>query len=167
MASILNVDSIRNAAGTSALTIDSSGNVNIPGHVVQVVSDTHNRDDGRLLETTSTSYVQGSGLSVTITPKFASSNILIMFTTSIYQNDPNMLCTIFRDGVNVASSYGLIYRYNETGDWQNATANWVEPANTTSAITFTVAGRCTGGGTVYMGGENSYISTLIAMEIAG
>ena len=33
MASILNVDQINNAAGTTALTIDSSGNVTASGHV--------------------------------------------------------------------------------------------------------------------------------------
>ena len=165
MTSIIKVDQIQTAAGGVPTAADLG--LNVSGAVLQVVGATHNRDSGRILETTSTSYVQGSGLSVTIAPKSASSNILVMFTSSMYQNGSDMLVTILRDGVNVASNYGLIYRYNEIGAWQNATANWIEPANTTSSRTYTVAGKSPYGQAIYLGGENSFISTLVAIEIAG
>ena len=40
MASILNVDQINNAAGTSAITIDANGNTLMPGHVLKVSGTT-------------------------------------------------------------------------------------------------------------------------------
>lgn len=76
MASILNVDQINNAAGTSAVTIDSSGNPHMSGHVLQVVHGT--------LPTTlsatgasASQYLVNIGLSASITPKASNSKILI------------------------------------------------------------------------------------------
>ena len=40
MASELHVDAIKHSGGTSAITINSSGNVNIPGSIIQVVQAT-------------------------------------------------------------------------------------------------------------------------------
>ena len=73
MASELHVDAIKHSGGTSALTIDSSGNVHKAGMCVQTVDFTSNTE----VQSNSTSYVS-SGLAGSITPKFASSKIYIV-----------------------------------------------------------------------------------------
>tara|TARA_R100001086_G_scaffold238563_1_gene163407 strand:- start:356 stop:967 length:612 start_codon:yes stop_codon:yes gene_type:complete len=80
MASELHVDAIKHSGGTSALTIDSSGNltasanVHYSGAIIQVVQGT---------TTSASSFSIGTGsfsstlMSATITPKFNTSKILI------------------------------------------------------------------------------------------
>ena len=77
MASELHVDAIKHSGGTSALTIDSSGNVHGAGMCVQTVNFTHST----VVDTNSTSFVD-SGLSGSITPKFSNSKIFV----NIYQH---------------------------------------------------------------------------------
>jgi len=73
MASELHVDSIKHSGGTSALTIDSSGNVNIPGSVVQVVEKISTNSN----TFTSNSYSDHDELA--ITPKFSTSKMYLSF----------------------------------------------------------------------------------------
>ena len=76
MASELHVDAIKHSGGTSALTIDSSGNVQISGHVVQVVEYAENTD----YSTTSTNTdVQGPQTG-TFTLKNSSNKVLVTAT---------------------------------------------------------------------------------------
>lgn len=89
MASILNVDQIAEA---------TSGNgVNIPGHVVQVFSV----DKKDTFTTTSTSFVDVTGLSVQITPRSTSSKILI--TGSVVGGADNhfFLARLMRDSTQI------------------------------------------------------------------
>ena len=80
MASELHVDAIKHSGGTSALTIDSSGNVNIPGTIVQTVQ-TINRT---LVSTSSSTYAEAStAFRCSITPKFSTSKLLITATIGI------------------------------------------------------------------------------------
>jgi len=90
MASILNVDQINNAAGTSAVTIDSSGNALMAGHVVQVVSSS-------IISVSSTS-LTASGIIASITPLKNNSVILVDFSSSM------------ADGVSTALSAQMYYK---------------------------------------------------------
>ena len=74
MASELHVDAIKHSGGTSALTINSSGVVHIPGSIIQVVN-TDKLDTGSANVTLPT--WADSGLTCTITPKFNTSKILV------------------------------------------------------------------------------------------
>ena len=56
MASILNVDQINNAAGTSSITIDSSGKALMPGHVVNVTRVQNTGIDTTLSTSTFTTF---------------------------------------------------------------------------------------------------------------
>ena len=78
MASELHVDAIKHSGGTSALTIDSSGNVHKAGFVVQ--TSFHTFTD--ITSVTSSSYSDVGGSSFTFTPKFASS--LLHITASVH-----------------------------------------------------------------------------------
>ena len=78
MASELHVDAIKHSGGTSALTIDSSGNVHKAGFVVQTSFHTFTTQTS----VTANSYADVGGSSFTFTPKFASS--LLHITASVH-----------------------------------------------------------------------------------
>ena len=109
MASILNVDQINNAAGTSAVSIDSSGNVAIPGHVVQFVYSPRTNSASGVSGSTSSSFVD-SGVSATITPTTNSSIIYGIVTYNYWFSSSTatdyLISTIFRNGTNIAGLSG-------------------------------------------------------------
>jgi len=80
MASELHVDAIKHSGGTSAMTINSSGVVHIPGSIIQVVN-TDKLDTGSSNTTLPT--WADSGLTCTITPKFNNSKILVQVNTAL------------------------------------------------------------------------------------
>lgn len=86
MASELHVDAIKHSGGTSALTIDSSGNLTTSanfhsaGSVVQVAR-TYVANSSHI-STASTSLV-ASGIQCSLTPKFSNSLILVDFSTTV------------------------------------------------------------------------------------
>ena len=81
------VDSIRNSSASSdALTLSSDGKVAFPnntGNILQVVTST--KTDS--FATTSSSFVDITGMSRTITPSAAGSKILILITLHVGAND--------------------------------------------------------------------------------
>ena len=173
MASELHVDSIKHSGGTSALTINSSGNVNIPGSVIQLVTNTHSTE--ALVNTTT---YTDSGLTCQITPKFSSSKIFIVvsqhFRIRHASQDTGMGWKIFRDSTNVKDSnvnYAL-YIYEESSggvDWRGwQTWNYLDSPSTTSQITYkTQISRYASSGTATLKAQdNNNPSTMTLMEIA-
>ena len=93
MASELHVDAIKHSGGTSALTIDSSGNIatnatlnastglTVPsGHVIQVI------ENSTTTQANSTSQTfADSGLTATITPQSTSSKIAIFIDQNVHK----------------------------------------------------------------------------------
>jgi hypothetical protein len=147
MASILNVDQINNAAGTSAITIDSSGNVLMPGHVIQVLqalkTDT--------FSTTSGTFVQVPDLTVTITPSSASNKILITASIALASNYFAWHCGLFQDGTEIGKADAASNRSgslfngmdNQTDQTSHGKASYITrellvSPSTTSAITFDI-----------------------------
>ena len=168
MASILNVDQINNAAGTAAITIDSSGKALMPGHVVQVKSVT---TDVGSQGTTSTSYQEVTGISVSITPSSTSSKILVMVSGANPYTDAGsgIIATIFRDGTDLAggSTFGLQQNYNSAAVVHTApySMNYLDAPAATSAVIYKIYFRSRSGQAVY-GSEAGSIPTITAMEIA-
>ena len=173
MASELHVDSIKHSGGTSALTINSSGSVNIPGSVIQLVTNTTSTE--ALVNTTT---YTDSGLTCQITPKFSSSKIFIVvsqhFRVRHASQDTGMGWKIFRDSTNVKSSnvnYAL-YIYEESSggvDWRGwQTWNYLDSPSTTSQITYkTQISRYASSGTATLKAQdNNNPSTMTLMEIA-
>ena len=176
MASILNVDQINNAAGTSALTIDSSGNVNIPGHVVQVVYEIYNGSAG----TTSSSYT-AFGRSISITPKFANSIIIVSWSATAYRQGVAYL-TVFRTlsggsatnmynngNYNTNSSTESLRQLGSTSgaEYFPGHMSFIDTThNSTSSITYDVYGKTGGGTSVYFPPGSSDAADVVAMEIA-
>jgi hypothetical protein len=167
MASILNVDQINNAAGTSAITIDANGNTLMPGHVVQVVEGSRNGT----FTTTSTSFTP-NGLSVTITPESSTSKILLsvncMIDTYSAQQAP---WTIFRS-INGATATNLFNSSEGLGAQQDTYramlgACAVDSSHgTTLAITYSLYCRSSLGGTIEFPPFSAMTQYLIAQEIA-
>ena len=183
MASILNVDQINNAAGTSAVTIDSSGNVLMPGHVVQVVSATKTDT----FSTSSDSFVDVTGLSVNITPSSATSKIFVTVSAigAGTINQCRLQGRLVRDSTpifvgDVAGSRGQasfeIYK-NEGSSLDSVSVNFFDAPATTSPVTYKVQVRDnnSSASSVFINRSqtdgdsstyNRYASTITVMEIA-
>jgi len=177
--------------GTTAVTIGTDQNTTLAGTlttvsrgiakasmpagtVLQVVSTTKTN----VFSSTSTSFVDITGLSVTITPTSTSSTILILVTS-------NFACSaagtpqsfnLVRNSTNIAQPSttptfnGTVTPYlnlfeNSLG-WS---INFLDSPATTSATTYKIQGK-TAGGTFYVNGRGSAdfasISTITVMEIA-
>ena len=147
MASILNVDQINNAAGTSAVTIDSSGKVLMPGHVLQVkqaVTDA-------TWSTTSTTLTDVTGMSVSITPSATSSKILVIVDAHIGYDIYAGVFHLLRDttkiyaGAGGLTRCGLFSNFYSGGSYSNyallpLTANYLDSPATTSSLTYKLQG---------------------------
>ena len=168
MASILNVDQINNAAGTSAITIDANGNTLMPGHVVQVVNTTWSTQ----VSTTNSSYVD-TGFDASITPTSASSKILILGCFSIYlaggvTNNLGKVAIYRDDTTNIADALIRQYDYGGSGVLVNRpiSLNCYDSPATTSAVKYTLYFRLTSGASILLNDNNESLSTFTLMEIA-
>ena len=141
MASELHVDAIKHSGGTSAMTINSSGNVHMPGHVIQ----TQTAERYAQTFTNSTSYVT-TGLSVSITPKFSTSRLF-------FYNSSNCFLYSGSGGSYNTTNFHLqkaVSAYVNSNDWlyqingghsnsnRNSSFTYTEIAGTTSTITYTL-----------------------------
>lgn len=175
MTSILKVDSIQTAAGKPI--------VNSTGSILQVKSTTKT-DTGSF---TGTSFVDLTGVSVTITPSSASSKMLLYVCMTGFQDTDaySAKFKLLRDstsiGVGDAAGNRSQASFNidsyGAGSLSTVTANfhYLDSPSTTSAITYKVQGKIDTG-TFYFGrndvdnnsAEHARYPTIITvMEIAG
>ena len=142
----------------SGQTLDASAGVINPssGQVVQCVS----RDDARgHISTTSTSYV-ASGVSHSITPKFADSTILIHYHIPM-SHTPNstgaLVPRIYRNGTDLsANTFSQGYHTHEGVPYITMTLECRDSShNSTSAITYEVYFKSHSGGQTYLCHNNS------------
>jgi hypothetical protein len=133
------------------------------GSVLQVVNAQF--DNPSQFTTTSTSAVSTT-LTLSITPKFATSKILVMANTQFINQATgvNGGIAIYRNGSTSLGFNSYVYG--------SASVNWVPATNisydspaTTSATTYTVYVR-SGGGTISIFWGSGSSSTITAMEIA-
>ena len=144
--------------------------------ILQVVSTT--KTD--IFSTTSTSFVDVTGLSASITPTSATSKVFVMLTALVGVNASGLpvRLNLVRDSTNIAQSTGsstsdqtlAVYTNNAiTGD--SAAVNFLDSPATTSATTYKLQIAITGGATCYVGryggndGRRS-VSTLTVMEVS-
>jgi len=176
MTSRLLVDKIEGK--TTANTIEMPS-----GSVIQFVD--HTFDGVSTIQ--SASYTSITSGSVTITPKFSSSKILIMACVSLYQNDSNQnyiyggfqfkrgSTVITTDVTDNSGSFAIGANFGGSSSSeivQRVPFNIIDSPNTTSATTYSMQGRVynyanTGGYFIVNPGNNSRAaSTIHAMEIA-
>ena len=167
MTSILGTQSIQHPNGTASATILADGTFSSPGHVLQVVSA---QTTGTSTNVTSTSFVEVSNqLRATITPKFATSKLLVMFQSSMYRStstaNPWGVQTIFRDGVDIAGGnyqFGYAQVSAATGSAIHSGIKSVD-ANNTNATTFSLYVRAGSNHTMQL---ESADRNITVMEIA-
>ena len=162
-------DGIITAADLASGAITSSA---MPaGSVLQVV---HNTTPLARYSSTSTVFID-TGFSVTITPKFANSEILINSFATGYSTSHYAYLDIYRDGTTSISG-SANNGHGITGPAAGSAAAWdtigffyQDSPNTTSAVTYNLYGR-TSSGTLNLGFSTSavYPNTvyLSATEIA-
>ena len=152
--STLRVNNMTNEGGT--------GSTYASGHVVQVQSYNTRIQFG----TTSTSFVS-SGLTLPITPKFATSKILVIISTGQFtQTAGSVQSTIFRGtsandlSVNLAPTTPY---FTETGSaYSAATLTYVDSPASTSPVHYTFAIKQGSSGTAY----TYWAHTITLMEVA-
>lgn len=136
------------------------------GKVLQVVTAT----DSTLRSTTSTTYVTGSNtLSVSITPSSTSNKILILCSTAVQATgNGEVNVTVYRDSTNLAGTGSFAYSYDTVAYASNNIGiNYLDSPNTTSAKTYQVYFRTTGGTAQINIGNIGGVGSITALEIAG
>jgi hypothetical protein len=161
--------------GSTKATLNSSG-FSYPGGVLQVVSV--NKADS--FSTTSTSFTDITGLSVSITPTSASSKIYVVATIPLVSaasgSGANFALsrngTLIGQGTSGTTQNSIAVVFVNTNDFFNGTSfSILDSPATTSAITYQIRLLSSAGGTCLIGrrGSDTYggsSSTLTAMEIA-
>ncbi len=118
--------------------------------------------------TNSTSYVT-SGLTATITPTLNTSKVLVM-ATCVLENgtSQNAFATVFRGTVADTNLYGatgfLAIQEDSANKLGGGAGNFLDSPATTSATTYTLAFKGSGGNNTYIQAENTP-STLTLMEV--
>jgi len=152
--------------GSNGVTFPNGGNPQAaPSSVIQVVSNTSATNTS----TTSTSYVT-TGISVSITPKFSNSKILVTMTGGQCDYSATQaIFTIYRNSTDLAlNSYGFACFYNSGTPENQAplSGQFLDSPATTSSTTYTIYfKRGAGSGTIYIGTNGNSV-TISAMEIA-
>ena len=180
MTSILKVDTLQDSGGNAILSSDGAGNITYTtgatgmGKVLQVQSTT--KTDS--FSTTSTSFTDITGLSVSVTPTSTSNKILVM--VCIGTHDATAASTgayqIVRGstaiGVGSTSTAATMGFTIEADRGEGMSMNFLDSPSTTSATTYKLQMRSPSGNTLYVNerqGNTDYrtISTITVMEIAG
>jgi hypothetical protein len=157
--------------GTNGLTFNDSSTQASAGVVLQVVSFS----TPTATTTTSTSYVS-TALTVSITPKFSTSKILVTASGNLDCSTAltQVVSTIYRNSTNlvVSGAFGMGLAYSDNSRLQApVTMQVLDSPATTSSTSYTVyVARSSGSGSaIFNNGSGSGNSgaTITLMEIAG
>jgi hypothetical protein len=175
-------------AGTTVLDLPATsgtvlvgGTQNIPksalptGSVLQVVSTTKTDT----FSTSSTSYTDLTGLSVSITPTSATSKVLVFYTVNGKQTTtPSMRLVRNSTAICIADSWGgnqgtagTFQGGSDNNQTTQIAGNFLDSPATTSATTYKIQVITDGGAAVYYNRSPNdyyarYTSTITVMEIA-
>ena len=184
--STLKTNTIQAATGTT-VSIASGQVLTQPGSVIQVLQTV---DDTVTTYSTTETWTDAGLLSVVITPKFATSKIMVEYCIHNSTNDATVAHRITRNGTGIGLGAATSNRFGSTtrtgrirgGDENHisppATMKFLDSPATTSTLTYKVQLRIqTGEGAITMNTshnnpDNAYtygsvtISTITVMEIA-
>ena len=162
---------------TSRLLVDklegktASGSIEMPAGAMLQVVQTH----VTAYSSTSSSSMLSTGLTVTITPKFSSSKILIIGNINgAYSNAATRYAKyeLFKGGSFLVYLHALVgYHQNDVGYNTDWSFSYLDSPNTTSATTYDLQWSANNGGNSYFNNygssNNTTRSTITAYEIAG
>ena len=141
----------------SGQTLDASEGFTPPsGHVIQYIPATYATFSSRA-QTTSTGYVD-AGYSLTITPKSATNLILISYHLSAYVDSASHYIYAI---IHKSTTNSLLLQTNNAiglGGWFSLSSSASDVAGTTSAITYKIQTKVSGG-TGYLGWSGSGYSS--------
>tara|TARA_Y100001973_G_C5061506_1_gene262909 strand:+ start:147 stop:701 length:555 start_codon:yes stop_codon:yes gene_type:complete len=183
MASELHVDAIKHSGGTSAMTINSSGNVNLPGAIIQTQFAQDLQTGTNVTTASSSAFVDLTGMTVTITPKFSTSKILVMYNYHIWfekgssdwvSSDTKLVRTIGGSATDLIGEnpvYGTGYREEHAGTFHlfmYQAKQYIDSPSTTSATTYKVQGKLTNNTLTHTYNSNTLGTgaSIVAMEVA-
>ena len=158
--SILKVDTINEK---------TSGNgVQIPGHVVQVVTNTYSTET-----TTAAGSFTDTGITATITPTSTSSKILVLCnlcSAGVLNSsgaDANGFYKLLRGSTDLVQSLQRTYDYGNSGSiiFGQHLMSWLDSPSTTSATTYKLQQRLTSGSSIRVC-EGNNPSVMHLLEIA-
>ncbi len=169
MASELHVDAIKHSGGTSALTINSSGSINMPGSIIQVQSSQVSAWSPMNSDT-----LTSTGLAVSITPKFSSSKVLISVSINGLYTVDSATYGVYQlyKGSSFLNHISSAQGQNQTVVSEGLAHQFLDSPSTTSATTYSVYYRSSansssiGFNNYALGGNNTTNSTITAMEVA-
>ena len=166
-------------------TITPTSAVQPAGSILQIVQGTSQSH----LSSTSTTYVNLTGVTADITPTATSSKILIICSIAIgKENNNSFLGKLLRSGTAIAGGERHSGNNNQEQDvWWNirttsystnaSTAIYLDSPSSTSSLTYSVQGKTTGSDTSFtlnrtrQNSDTAYdsptFSSIILMEVAG
>jgi hypothetical protein len=181
--SLFSVDNVGNFSTTGTIASSSRGitKASMPsGSILQIQSTTLSS----VFTTSSTSWADLTGMSVSITPTSATSKILVQISLN-FQGDSSTqgYCRIDRNGtvIGVGDAYGSRYRFtinqyvNQQNEARTISMTFLDSPATTSALTYKLQLTNQGLGTVYVNRSTAWadnstsgtgISTITVYEIA-
>lgn len=165
----INVNKIAARTGT-AITLESGHKIMMPGSVIQTVYSSI-----ASVETTSSTSFVNTSLAATITPTSSSSKILVTMNAAMYASGlgTHAIVGLFRGDVSGTDlgngTYSIGSAYNGSGGAANKNTvccSILDSPNTTSATTYTVGIKKSGGSYSSQLSVNDERSTLVLQEIA-
>ena len=155
MSSELRVDKIIPTSGVPA----SGG-----GGIIQIVQNTHNTESS----TSSSSYV-ASGLTLNITPKFSTSKVLVCFNLPLQSGGHNLRAAVglHRGGSQIyLAQREALFNNSSSNSSETVSGMFLDSPATTSAVTYDVRVRVSGGSGTFYWAVSSTVGTLTAMEVS-
>ena len=149
----------------SGVTLTNSGTASGFGKVLQVVSTSLGSGD---ISTTSTSFVDVTGFSASITPSSTANKILILVDIPSYitNSAANGVFTILRDSTNLGNStWGFGWLRGGTDTFLIASANYLDSPSSLSSLTYKIQYKISAG--TFTMTPNGSQGTLTLMEIEG
>jgi len=121
-------------------------------------------------ETTNTSNDWAdTSLTVTITPSSSSSKVYIAVSQNeLYTTSANVGISVrlLRDSTSICQFANYV-SYSSADDFNGESCNFLDTPSTTSATTYKIQFKPSGGSAMVKAQSNSGVSTITAMEIAG
>jgi len=145
MTSIIKADNISTVSGSGNINVASGTTLYAPGHMIQYATAISTA----VLDTQSSSYADLPGMTITFTPKSASSHLFITVTNHIFKQQSSAWQSagvqVYRDGVvrMAEGSYGQGANYNDTSvdrHMEYVTRHFFDLPSSTSALVYTVKG---------------------------
>lgn len=167
------------SASTPGITLASDGSVVLPaGFTGGIGSNVVQAYKTNLFSTTSTSLVDVTDLTVTITPMSAAAKVLVVVSLTGGAVTENAIATVLRDATAIGNSTvgSVLNGYAQFAVGTNdfplpGTMVFLDSPATTSAVTYKVQARMAAAGTFYVNrrsanGDFGSVSSITAIEVA-